>query len=295
MLMKKFFLSVVLLISCAAVGAQNKFSLSELAGMVGQSCDSLKLIQRFGAVERLKVDTTSYYLPDSLFYFKKVAMEHPLPIKNWSVNLRGGEVKRICLELALDPLKEKQHYNFLVGQVFKDVDSDVYTRRMGDKFDVHIYSIFDRDSGSKSISIWKEYTPDQVLAVVILSGKDYEVRDIYNSIVNENARPQKMVDASLVDRWKLYPTTNIYNSLLLDTCTGAITIVQWSLESDTEFKVKLCDSLLWESDDSSIIGRFELYATPNMYQFVMINTINGDAYHVQWGTDSGHRWIRKIY
>lgn len=33
-----------------------------------------------------------------------------------------------------------------------------------------------------------------------------------------------------LDRYKLYPTENIYNFLQLDTMTGKIEIVQWSLD-----------------------------------------------------------------
>ena len=37
-----------------------------------------------------------------------------------------------------------------------------------------------------------------------------------------------------LDRYKLYPTENIYNFLQLDTMTGKIEIVQWSLDDDKE-------------------------------------------------------------
>lgn len=35
-----------------------------------------------------------------------------------------------------------------------------------------------------------------------------------------------------LDRYKLYPTENIYNFLQLDTSTGKIDVVQWSLDDE---------------------------------------------------------------
>ena len=43
------------------------------------------------------------------------------------------------------------------------------------------------------------------------------------------------------DRYKLYPTVNIYNFLQIDTMTGKIEIVQWSLDDDKEGSATLND------------------------------------------------------
>ena len=45
------------------------------------------------------------------------------------------------------------------------------------------------------------------------------------------------IDLSLKNRYKLYPTDNIYTLLELDTKTGRIKPVQWSLDSDSCFNV----------------------------------------------------------
>ena len=44
-----------------------------------------------------------------------------------------------------------------------------------------------------------------------------------------------------LDRYKLYPTENIYNFLQLDTSTGKIDVVQWSLDDGKEGSVTLND------------------------------------------------------
>lgn len=95
-----------------------------------------------------------------------------------------------------------------------------------------------------------------------------------------------------LDRFKLYPTENIYNFLQLDTATGRIDIVQWSLDDGKEGSVTL------NAEDLSIgtgCGTFELYPTKNIYQFILLDKVYGRKWHVQWGFESSKRWIRRIY
>ena len=95
-------------------------------------------------------------------------------------------------------------------------------------------------------------------------------------------------------RYKLYPTENMYNFLLLDTKTGKIKQIQWSLERDQEYSATLnAEDLTWGVDYGA--GRFELHPTQNMYQFILVDKVRGDTWHVQWGFTSSKRWIRKIY
>ena len=42
-------------------------------------------------------------------------------------------------------------------------------------------------------------------------------------------------------------------------------------------------------------GRFEMYPTNNMYNFLMIDTETGQVYQVQWGTEYNKRFVEKIY
>lgn len=90
------------------------------------------------------------------------------------------------------------------------------------------------------------------------------------------------------DRFRLYPTTNIYNFLKLDTKTGMITRIQWDFESKKEYQDPI------NSEDLSVwgyYGPFELYPTQNMYTFLLLDKRSGRAWHVQWGNSS---WIREI-
>lgn len=102
------------------------------------------------------------------------------------------------------------------------------------------------------------------------------------------------LDLSLKQRYKLYQTDNIYTFLQLDTKTGMIEQVQWSLDSDNEGSVSInIEDLTYGLGCGS--GSFELYPTKNMYQYLLLGKTTGRKWHVQWGMESSKRWIRRIY
>ena len=146
-----------------------------------------------------------------------------------------------------------------------------------------------------------------------------------------------------IERYKVYNTTNIYTSLLLDSATGQIWQLQIGLTDVDQVKSVLSDMKLartledltqqhnddikyWEenynSKADSIVsakdkeffkpisleeklnypnysiaknGRFKLYATDNSYNFIMVDTINGETYQVQWNIDKNKRILRRFY
>jgi len=111
-------------------------------------------------------------------------------------------------------------------------------------------------------------------------------------MINNQLLEHLEINSSLKGRYKLYQTENIYTFLQLDTKTGMIEQVQWSLESDNEGSVSI------NSDDLTYgygSGSFELYPTKNMYQFLLLDKTTGKKWHVQWGMKSSERWIRRIY
>lgn len=102
------------------------------------------------------------------------------------------------------------------------------------------------------------------------------------------------IDIALKQRYKLYQTENIYNLLQLDTKTGKIDQVQWSMNSDNEFSVAInSEDLTYGFGYGS--GSFELFPTKNIYQFILLDKTDGRKWHVQWGMKSSERWIRRIY
>ena len=94
------------------------------------------------------------------------------------------------------------------------------------------------------------------------------------------------------NRFKMYSTQNMYNMIKLDTQTGRIEQVQWSLDDKKEFSSIInSQDLSWNYG----INSFELYPTQNMYQFILLDKVNGRTWHVQWGFEEKKRWIKPIY
>lgn len=92
---------------------------------------------------------------------------------------------------------------------------------------------------------------------------------------------------SSMSRYKLYPTENIYNFLMLDTESGQIWQIQWTIDGENEGVVTI-------NNRDFGIGSFELYPTKNMYTFIMLDKCTGRKWHVQWGMNIENRFIRQF-
>ena len=98
-----------------------------------------------------------------------------------------------------------------------------------------------------------------------------------------------------VPRYKIYPTENMLISLKLDTATGRIWMVQIGLGDTDAMTATLNDESLILTTEEVRAGRFELYPTKNMYNFIMLDTDKGYTYQVQWHTDPDKRIVNLIW
>lgn len=99
--------------------------------------------------------------------------------------------------------------------------------------------------------------------------------------------------SKLVPRYKIYKTENNFILLKLDTRTGRAWMTQFRSSSTQNLEIPISYySLAWEH--KSWNGRFDMYATNNMYKFIIIDTYLGDTYLLQWNTDDDRRFIEKI-
>lgn len=101
--------------------------------------------------------------------------------------------------------------------------------------------------------------------------------------------------------YELYPTENMWTFLELNTCFGSIRQVQYTVKDDDNYRFKLSISSddLRESGfslyrDKIIPGRFALYKTQNMYNFILLDKVDGRTWQVQWGMDAKDRQIIPI-
>jgi hypothetical protein len=91
--------------------------------------------------------------------------------------------------------------------------------------------------------------------------------------------------------YNLYKTDNMYTFLKLDTRTGQIWQVHWSTEKDGRAVLPLSTEKL--SSDSKD-GRFALFPTTNMYNFILLDTTDGRTWQVQWSFKEEQRMIVPI-
>ena len=98
-------------------------------------------------------------------------------------------------------------------------------------------------------------------------------------------------------RYQLFKTQNMWTFLKLDTMTGQIWQVQFSIKgNDYRFVTALDTSpRISEYFDEPICGRFTLYATDNMYNFILLDQIDGRCWQVQWSTEPENRGVLRIY
>ncbi len=129
-------------------------------------------------------------------------------------------------------------------------------------------------------------------SIFISSDRNDSIAIVTSNLVDKIFRV-KLIEIDS-NRYKLYPTENIYNFLKLDTQTGRIDQIQWSLDSKKEFSSSLNREDL-STSWSETANSFELYPTQNMYQFILLDKATGRAWHVQWGLSDNKRWIKRIY
>lgn len=92
--------------------------------------------------------------------------------------------------------------------------------------------------------------------------------------------------------YRLYPTQNLWTFIKLDTSNGRMWQVQYSLEGDNyRFEKPLNLNVLTQKQ---IAGRFELYPTQNIYNFILIDKVSGDTWQVQWSKDEENQAVIPI-
>ena len=97
-----------------------------------------------------------------------------------------------------------------------------------------------------------------------------------------------------VARFKLFPTQNMWTFIKLDTQTGQMWLVQYSINDDKQrFEYDLNPTPLI-SNARKVNGRFELYPTQNIYNFILLDRISGKSWQVQWSFDEGSRGVMPI-
>lgn len=110
----------------------------------------------------------------------------------------------------------------------------------------------------------------------------------FNSLHAQTKTKPKVVDnvkEILGSNFRLFPTTNMWTFIKLDTRNGMMWQVQYSLNSEGRMVTSLnLEPLI--SLDKEVKDRFTLYPTQNMYNFILLDQISGKTWQVQWSTET---------
>ncbi|WP_332453753.1 hypothetical protein [Chryseobacterium aquaticum] len=92
--------------------------------------------------------------------------------------------------------------------------------------------------------------------------------------------------------YRLFSTRNMYTFIKLDTRNGQMWQVQWDTKSNQLQTSLSLVYLVSEEDEKN--GRFFLYPTTNMYNFILIDQIDGRVWQVQWSNNAKERMVVPI-
>lgn len=151
-------------------------------------------------------------------------------------------------------------------------------------FVCHIYFVI--LSLDKRITIMKKFAFSLISCLIALCSfaqSDYAPQLTQSTISNKDAK------------FLLFPTENINIFLKLDTSNGEIWMVQIGLGDKDAIEVKFptwCYPIVTEAEKSN--GRFMLYPTQNIYNFVLVDQIDGRVWQAQWSFDKNKRGVIRI-
>lgn len=94
--------------------------------------------------------------------------------------------------------------------------------------------------------------------------------------------------------FKLYQTKNMWTFIKLDTRNGQMWQVQYSVSEEATRGESILSLSRLAYGKEAVCGRFELYPTDNMYNFILLDQIDGRTWQVQWSFDYMNRGILPI-
>lgn len=105
------------------------------------------------------------------------------------------------------------------------------------------------------------------------------------------AAEEKVAQEALI--YELFETHNVWTFIKLDTRNGKMTQVHYALDSESyRGEVELNTKSLIKGEGKP--GRFTLYPTQNMFNFILLDKVSGSTYQVQWSMKEDTRMVVPI-
>ena len=104
--------------------------------------------------------------------------------------------------------------------------------------------------------------------------------------------PSQNISTDVNSEYRLFATKNMYTFIKLNTKNGQMWQVQWSMKgNEFETPLSLITRVTKENEKN---GRFFLYPTTNIYNFVLLDQIDGRVWQVQWSAEPEDRIVLPI-
>lgn len=95
--------------------------------------------------------------------------------------------------------------------------------------------------------------------------------------------------------FKLFPSQNYWTFIKLNTRNGKMWQVHFTVDEEGASGELILNPTTLVKSDKEVDNRFTLYPTENMYNFLLLDQINGNVYQVQWSMEEKYRGVLPIY
>jgi hypothetical protein len=127
-----------------------------------------------------------------------------------------------------------------------------------------------------------------VALVMLMSTSDAQVGQ---NKVKFDADPAQRLDV----RFRLFKTDNIWTHLLLDTRTGRVFQMNHSIdEGSVRGSLPISNKSLVEDEKGAKDGRFTLYPTSNIWNWILVDQEDGRCWQCQFATKAANRVLIPI-
>ena len=110
---------------------------------------------------------------------------------------------------------------------------------------------------------------------------------------DESDISQNAQKSLLAVKYRLFPTENMWTFIKLNTRNGEMWQVQYDIEGDDRFETDL-NFIPLVAKEEEVNDRFTLYSTQNIYNFILLDQLDGRMWQVQWSMEPEYRAIVPI-
>ncbi|OYU84047.1 MAG: hypothetical protein CFE24_08415 [Flavobacterium sp. BFFFF2] len=112
------------------------------------------------------------------------------------------------------------------------------------------------------------------------------------SYSQDQTTPMSIVSPDSEVVYRLFSTRNKWTYIKLNTRNGQMWQVQYSLEENNREDSLCLIALVSKEEEKN--GRFFLYPTQNIYNFILLDQIDGRVWQVQWSIEEKSRMVIRI-